>query len=313
MAITAISKPGRAFVRLHEGNPLTCYLDPVGVPTIGTGFTMRSASCKAEFAKLGIKKLVPGKTKITLEQSDRILDAVLASEFVPAVIRNSPANRKQHQVDAATSACFNLGIGAMNWEWAKLWRRGMLKEAADYLGSHYNTAKGKKLAGLARRRREEALLFSAGVYTGVTESAPEGVPREASKTPVAKPDPVVTEAQELLTARGFNPGAIDGWFGEKTKAAVIAYQKAHPHLVADGIIGPATLSQLRRDAAATREAITKTASSGAGSAAAAWAAGLPWGWVAAGVVVAVLGYVAYRNRDVIARRWNTWRGKEAVV
>jgi GH24 family phage-related lysozyme (muramidase) len=159
LAVTAISKKGRAFVRLHEGNPLTCYLDPVGIPTIGTGFTMRSTSCKAEFAKLGIAKLVPGKTKLTAEQSDTILDAVMANEYVPAVVRNSPSTRKQHQLDAAASACFNLGIGAMNWEWAKLWRRGQVKAAADYLGAHYNTAKGKKLPGLARRRKEEALLF----------------------------------------------------------------------------------------------------------------------------------------------------------
>jgi len=41
MAITTTSQRGRAFLRGHEGNPLTCYLDSVGVPTIGQGFTMR--------------------------------------------------------------------------------------------------------------------------------------------------------------------------------------------------------------------------------------------------------------------------------
>jgi peptidoglycan hydrolase-like protein with peptidoglycan-binding domain len=147
----------------------------------------------------------------------------------------------------------------------------------------------------------------------VADTAPEGVPREATPTPSAKPDPVVKEVQELLTARGLNPGAIDGWMGEKTKAAVIAYQKAHPHLVADGIIGPATLSQLRRDAAAAKDAVTKTVTSTAGSATVAWATGLPWGWIAIGAALLAVGYVAYRNRDVIARRWNTWRGKEVPV
>ena len=42
MTITKVSEKGRKFIRLHEGNPLTAYLDPVGVPTIGTGFTMKS-------------------------------------------------------------------------------------------------------------------------------------------------------------------------------------------------------------------------------------------------------------------------------
>lgn len=50
MPITKISTQGRAFVRLHEGNPLTAYLDPVGVSTIGTGFMMRSDSVRRELA-----------------------------------------------------------------------------------------------------------------------------------------------------------------------------------------------------------------------------------------------------------------------
>ena len=312
MTITTTSPRGRAFLRGHEGNPLTCYLDPVGVPTIGQGFTMRSKAVRAALAKRGITKLVPGKTRISSQQSDEILLEVLAAEFEPAVVRSSPANRKQHQMDAAVSVTYNLGTGAMGWQWARLWRDGRLKDAAAYLGTHYNTAAGKRLAGLVRRRKEEANLFLNGNYAGVTSSKPEGVPREATVEPT-KSDPVVKEAQEILTSKGFNPGAIDGWMGAKTKEAVLAYQRAHPHLVADGILGPATLSQLRRDAATVKEAVTKGVSSAAGSGVLAFAAGLPWGWFAAGVAVAVVGYVAYRKRDVLQRAWNTWRGKEVVV
>ncbi|WP_284777059.1 peptidoglycan-binding protein [Agrobacterium sp. lyk4-40-TYG-31] len=308
MPITKISTRGRAFVRLHEGNPLTCYLDPVGVPTIGTGFTMGSDSVRRELAKIGIKKLVPGKTKITAAQSDLILDAVLGAEYVPAVVAGSPTDRKQHELDAASSVTFNLGVGAMKWTWADLWRKGKTKAAAAHLASNYNTAKGKKLPGLVRRRKEEALLFEKGFYTGVV-----GVTKEATVEPPVLPDPVVKEAQELLTTAGLNPGAVDGWMGAKTKSAVIAYQKAHPHLIADGIIGPATIAQLRRDAGAAKDVVTKGASSAAGSGLLAFTAGLPWGWIAAGVLVAVVGYVAYRNRDVVIRRWNSWRGKEVKV
>ncbi len=300
-------------MRLHEGNPLTCYLDPRKIPTIGTGFTLRSDSCRRELAKLGITKLVPGKTKLTAAQSDAILDAVIALEYMPAVVAKSPADRTQHQADAACSAAFNLGVAVMDWQWATLWRAGKLKAAADYLASHYSTAGGKKLPGLVRRRKEEAMLFERGVYTGVDSAPPEGVPRRATEVPVRAPDPVVKEAQELLTSAGLNPGAIDGWMGAKTKEAVIAYQKAHPHLVADGVIGPATLSQLRRDAGAAREAVAKASSTGIGSAVAAWSTGLPWGWIAGAAVVLALGYVAYRNRDLIQRRWNTLRGKEVPV
>lgn len=308
MTITTTSQRGRAFMRGHEGNPLTCYLDPVGVATIGTGFTMRSAAVRKALARLGITKLVPGKTKITAEQSDAIFAAVLADEFEPAVVAASPKKRTQHQMDAAVSAIYNLGAGAMEWTWADLWRAGDIKGAASYLGSHYNTADGKKLPGLVRRRKEEAELFLNGRYASVG-----GAVKESTEKPPKKPDPVVKEAQSILSAKGFNPGAIDGWMGEKTRDAIIAYQKAHPHLEADGILGPATLSQLRRDAQALKEAATKGAGSAVGSGALAFAAGLPWGWIAFGAAALALGYVAYRYRDVIQRSWNTWRGKEAKV
>ena len=294
-------------MRGHEGNPLTCYLDPVGIPTIGTGFTMRSAAVRRALARIGITKLVPGKTKITAEQSDAIFAAVLADEFEPAVVASSPKNRSQHQMDAAVSATYNLGVGAMEWTWADLWRAGNVKEAAAYLGSHYNTADGKKLPGLIRRRKEEADLFLNGRY------ATGGAVKEAKPRPPRKPDPVVKEAQSILSAKGFNAGAIDGWMGEKTRDAIIAYQKAHPHLEADGILGPATLSQLRRDAQALKEAATKGAGSAVGSGMLAFAAGLPWGWIAAGALLLALGYVAYRYRDVLQRRWNSWRSKGVAV
>ena len=309
MSVVTTSPRGRAFMSAHEGNPLTCYLDPVRIPTIGRGFTMRSRSVRRELEKIGITKLVPGKTKLTSAQSDAVFAAVLQDEFEPAVVAKSPDTRRQHEMDAAVSAIFNLGTGAMDWQWAKFWRAGHVKQAADYLGSHYNTAAGKKLPGLVRRRKEEALLFEKGIYTGVGE----GVPRSVQEAAPSQPDPVVKEAQAILSAKGFNPGAIDGWMGEKTAAAVKAYQSAHPHLVADGIIGPATLSQLRRDAAATKEAVQGGAGSLFGSGFAAWSLGLPWGWIALLTAAVVLGVIAYRKRDVLSRRINSLLGREVAV
>lgn len=313
MTVTEVSERGRAFIRSHEGNPLTCYLDPVKIPTIGTGFTMRSASVRKALAAIGITKLVPGKTKLTAAQSDAVFTAVLADEFAPAVVASSPQDRAQHQLDAGTSVVFNLGTGAMQWEWAKLWRAGNIKAAASYLASHYNTAGGKKLAGLVRRRQEEANLFLTGKYGMSSMAAPEGVPRSATPEPAKKPDPVVKEVQELLTAQGLNPGAIDGWMGEKTKAAVEAYQKAHPHLTADGVIGPATLSQLRRDSVVVKDAAKNALGFASGSGMIGFATGLPWVWIIAGALLAVAAWFAWRNRDLLKRRWNTLMGKESPV
>ncbi len=53
----------------------------------------------------------------------------------------------------------------------------------------------------------------------------------------------VKTAQRLLKAFGYDCGTIDGIFGQKTKAAVIAFQKKHG-LVADGIIGQKTWNAL---------------------------------------------------------------------
>ena len=69
---------------------------------------------------------------------------------------------------------------------------------------------------------------------------------EEQEAPI--PPPVdVTRAQELLKKAGFDPGPIDGRWGSKTAAAVVAYQKANPPLVVDGLLGQQTLESLIRD------------------------------------------------------------------
>jgi peptidoglycan L-alanyl-D-glutamate endopeptidase CwlK len=51
--------------------------------------------------------------------------------------------------------------------------------------------------------------------------------------------PDVIAVQQALRAQGFNPGKIDGSFGPRTEAAVIAFQKSE-ELLADGVVGPRT-------------------------------------------------------------------------
>jgi lysozyme len=55
--------------------------------------------------------------------------------------------------------------------------------------------------------------------------------------------PKVSELQQRLKDLGFDPGAIDGVFGPRTKAALRNFQLAKG-LVADGIAGPKTLAAL---------------------------------------------------------------------
>lgn len=297
------SEKGVEFVQAHEGFVSRAYLDPVGVLTIGTGFTNSSAVFRAMWGH----KLKPGDT-ITLEQNLRILKAALDEEYEPPVEQAMPADALQHEFDAAVSATFNLGPRFMSWKAAKLWKSGNRAAAAEHWRNNYNKAGGRKLPGLVRRRREEAHLFLTGEYTGIGE----GTQREVRKVKPIEPDPVVKEAQEALKRFGFDPGDIDGWMGKNTKEAVLAYQKTHPHLTNDGIIGPATMAQLRRDAIAVKDSVQKGGGVTAVSTIGAFFSGLPWGWIAAGVAIIAVGYFAWRYRDVIQRRWNTLVGREVV-
>ncbi len=53
----------------------------------------------------------------------------------------------------------------------------------------------------------------------------------------------VIRLQKRLAEKGFDPGDIDGDFGDNTQAAVIAFQRARGLLV-DGIVGPQTRAAL---------------------------------------------------------------------
>jgi Putative peptidoglycan binding domain/Transglycosylase SLT domain len=55
--------------------------------------------------------------------------------------------------------------------------------------------------------------------------------------------PAVEDLQNKLKAAGFDPGPIDGQFGPKARAAVIAFQQAKG-LMVDGIVGPQTKAAL---------------------------------------------------------------------
>jgi len=193
---------------------------------------------------------------------------------------------------------------------------GDAKDAAKLLRAGYNTVKGKRVEGLVRRRKAEADIIEYARYPA-SAVAPDGVQRKAAPIAPTSPDPVVREAQKILSEKGSNPGAIDGWMGEKTKAALIAYQKAHPDLTADGILGMATLTQLRRDAAAVGEIVRDAATKGVGSSLSAgafgFAVGLPWQWIGPAVLLAAVGWFARQHRDVIVRRWNSFTARRATV
>jgi len=67
--------------------------------------------------------------------------------------------------------------------------------------------------------------------------------------------PEVEQLQLRLKAAGYDPGDIDGSYGARTAAAVLAFQADRPDLEDDGVAGPMTLGAL--DAAIARKAPDK--------------------------------------------------------
>lgn len=288
-----VSANGLDFIRRHEGFVSTAYLDPVGVPTIGYGFTWGSRLFRAFWIARGHRKLAAGQA-ISRADADLVLAKLLDEEYGPMVTAALGA-LPEPVFDAAVSAVYNLGPKALTWKWAKAVKARDLATAARLLEQTGTSARGKRLPGLVRRRAEEAALLLQGAY---------GDPRPA---PAAGD---VAEAQQALKQLGFDPGVIDGLLGSNTKAALQRYQRAHPHLVADGILGPATLTQLRKDVATLKDMATDAGGIAGGIGGAGFLSGLSWQTililvVAAAVLVVVV--IAWRRRDVIARKFASWR------
>lgn len=84
------------------------------------------------------------------------------------------------------------------------------------------------------------------LFIGQVICVPTTAPPPSSNCPtlsIGSRGASVQQAQQLLRNAGFDPGPIDGIFGTKTQAAVIAFQRSK-NLVPDGIIGIMTWTAL---------------------------------------------------------------------
>lgn len=236
-----LSRAGAAFIRHAEGFVGNAYSDPVGILTLGIGFTWASAGFRDWWSRNrpGVK-FGPGVT-MTREEADKALIFLCAVEYGKAV--NDFLNRAQpqHVFDAATSAVFNMGPGALKWKWAAALKERDYTTAAARLRETGVTAKGKKLRGLVIRRREEAELLATGDYAYGSSAAvkvDDGVLVRGER------GTAVADLQRKLAAHGLYVGEVDGIFGYGTEAAVLAFQRA-AGLESDGYAGPVTLEALQ--------------------------------------------------------------------
>ena len=141
------SDKGIEFIKRHEELRLKAYQCPAGVPTIGYGHT--------KGVRLG-QVITEAEAEKLLIQDLRVAEDEINRHLLPL---------KQHQFDSLTSFVFNVGIGSFGR--STLLKRLKMDVNHPDIASQFNRwvyGGGKILPGLVRRRREEANLYTNGIY-----------------------------------------------------------------------------------------------------------------------------------------------------
>lgn len=136
------SPKGVRLICEFEGFRASAYLDPVGIPTIGYGFT---------------KGVRLGDTITRIEAHLRMEREL--GEYERGVMRACKVEPNQNQFDALVCFAFNVGVAGMSRSSViKAHNRGDTQAAARAFGL-WNKAGGKVFAGLTRRRAAEGALY----------------------------------------------------------------------------------------------------------------------------------------------------------
>lgn len=297
----------------HEGKVLKWYRDPTGTPTIGYGFTWASRIFREWWLAEHGRKMKAGDT---ISEADALflLRMIIEAEYLPPVtdaIRAAKASVSPHAVAASTDMTYNCGPKALTWSWFKMLLAGRVREAAGRYRVTAQTSKGRKLPGLVRRRAEGANILAHNVWPSwlkATKSASDDdVEKAMPRWRLLREDFI--QGQRWLKQLGYYSGPEGGENTEAMRAAVLAFQRAHPQLTNDGILGRATLDQLQRVTDLKRKAAATAAAggapAGAGRAEAASGAditGLDVWLIGGGVAILVIGgcWLAWRYRDEVS-------------
>ena len=145
----SISEAGLAFIKKYEGLRLSAYHCPAGIVTIGYGTT-----CYPD----GRLVMISDQLRSEEEATQLLLSTI--SIYENAVNENL-SNVNQNQFDALVSFTYNVGIHAFS-------QSTLLRKAEVNVNDlsiydefkRWNKASGIVLAGLTKRRMEEANLYS---------------------------------------------------------------------------------------------------------------------------------------------------------
>lgn len=255
-----ISQTGLTFLIQREGFVDHWYLDAIKVPTIGVGFTWRSAAFRKWWADNRPGQAFVAGAKMSRAEAMDALNVLCSEEYGPYVDKFLDGKQVPQGVyDAMVSVVFNCGPKSLEWRWAGYIKAGDYAKAASALRMTAITAGGKKLQGLINRRASEA----AQIMQGPGTPSPAPVPAQTDTfLRLGSAGAAVRDLQALLTQAGYSLGIVDGRFGQGTNAALLKFQR-DKGLVADGVAGPNTIAALREAVnavkAATAAPVTKTA------------------------------------------------------
>jgi lysozyme len=141
-----VSAAGIALIKSFEGFSLKAYRSPAGDWTIGIGHTAGVAEGEV----------------ITNEQAETLLADDLRL-FCSGIERLVTVPLNDNQFAALVSFTFNIGLAAFaRSTLLSLLNRGWYEQVPAQL-LRWSSAAGKRLSGLARRRRAEAVLWSTPV------------------------------------------------------------------------------------------------------------------------------------------------------
>lgn len=141
-----VSEKGIAFIKKWEGCRLDVYKDTAGIKTIGWGHAYWK-----------------GADHITQKEADLLLEKDLV-KFELEVSKYDPYYHfNQHEFDAMVSFAFNVGsIRQLTSDGTRT-----REQIAEKIPAYCNSG-GKKIAGLVKRRNEEADIFVNGYVEDVS-------------------------------------------------------------------------------------------------------------------------------------------------
>lgn len=169
MANYSVSEDGIKLLIEFEGEVLSVYKDPVGLPTLGVGHLVKPDE-KANY---------PVGKKITKEESRKFLRNDL-KKFEACVNNAVTVPITQNQFDALVSLAFNIGEGGFKRSSVLRNLNNRKFDAAADAFLAWNKAGGKVLPGLTRRRNAERSIFLTPDEAQLQPQAKIAIPKPES-------------------------------------------------------------------------------------------------------------------------------------